>query len=63
MFMMWLPYGVISYNNSHPQFQNVTTAVERNALQCWAVPPIMRHGKYREKIPRYSVVPWRYFRY
>ena len=23
----------------------------------------MRHDKYREKMPRYSVVPWRYFRY
>jgi len=24
--------------------------------RCRAVPPIVRHGKYREKIPQYSVV-------
>jgi len=32
-----------------------------SVTQCCAVPLILLHGKYREKIPRYSVVPWLYY--
>jgi len=29
---------------------------------CWAIPTILHRGMYREIIPRYTIVPWWYFR-